>query len=98
MPSTATGSSTDRMFVPSRANQFAVMIRAVQNLTPQAIVMDEIGMARQVVAARDVVPGRSLLNSACVSVVVDIVVVACGWFPCSLSRRLHKWSSCPGEL
>ena len=63
MPSTATGSSTDRMFVPSRENQFAVMIRAVQNLTPQAIVMDEIGMARQVVAARSIADDNVLRSA-----------------------------------
>ncbi|KAJ1385357.1 hypothetical protein B484DRAFT_410530, partial [Ochromonadaceae sp. CCMP2298] len=43
-----------RMMVPVRAQQHRTMLEAVQNHTPEAMVIDEIGSAQEVMAAIDV--------------------------------------------
>ncbi|GAB4817301.1 hypothetical protein N2152v2_004347 [Parachlorella kessleri] len=43
-----------RMMVPDRGSQHAVMIEAVQNHTPQAIIIDEIGSSKEAAAAKSI--------------------------------------------
>ena len=43
LPLKAIGSRTRRMKVPCRSQQHAVMVEAVQNHTPEVLVIDEIG-------------------------------------------------------
>ncbi|KAJ1430844.1 hypothetical protein B484DRAFT_448679 [Ochromonadaceae sp. CCMP2298] len=43
-----------RIMVPERKQQHMTMLEAVQNHTPQAMVIDEIGSAQEVIAARDI--------------------------------------------
>ncbi|CAE8611446.1 unnamed protein product [Polarella glacialis] len=54
VPHRCIGEKTDRLEVPSREQQFEVMVRAVQNLNPQAMVIDEIGTAQEVAAAASI--------------------------------------------
>eukprot|EP00798_Chlamydomonas_sp_ICE-L_P011092 gene11092-18706_t len=43
-----------RFMVPHRAQQHATMIEAVQNHTPQVLIVDEIGTAKEVAAVNDI--------------------------------------------
>lgn len=64
-----------RMMVPVRAQQHHVMLEAVQNHTPEVLVIDEIGTMNEVSAARDISQrGVQLIATAhgtCVSDVTD---------------------------
>jgi stage III sporulation protein SpoIIIAA len=54
-----------RMMVPSVDKQHSVMVEAVQNHTPDALVVDEVGRHQEVLAAKTVVNrGVALLASA----------------------------------
>lgn len=63
-----------RMVVPDVARQHDVMIEAVQNHTPDVVVIDEIGTAREANAARSVCQrGVQLIATAHGRVVADLV-------------------------
>lgn len=54
-----------RMQVPSRESQFSVMLEAVQNHTPEIIIIDEIGTSKEVESARTISQrGVSLVATA----------------------------------
>ena len=63
-----------RMMVDDRQNQHQVMLEAVQNHTPEALVIDEIGLSAEVQAAMDISQrGIQLLASAHGTYLSDIV-------------------------
>ena len=54
VPHASIGEQTFRVPVHARARQFEVMVTAVQNPNPEAIVIDEIGTAGEVEAAMSI--------------------------------------------
>ena len=63
-----------RMMVSDRRGQHHVMLEAVQNHTPQALVIDEIGLKEEVAAAQDISQrGIQLLASTHGTTLADII-------------------------